>query len=212
MFGLEPNIPTYAFELDEAVAKNFLVPPMSVSVPIKFHREGIKYHELSREEQIKYEEMFADPITGEYPDEIDNKALNTWLFNEDTVDHVLGYLMENGIKVAGGDRLGKTIIFARSHPHAMYIKERFDKQYPQFGGHFCKVIDNYEEYAHKILSDFKKKDGNPHIAVSVDMLDTGIDVPEIVNLVFYKPIRSSAKFWQMIGRGTRLDLFGNSFF
>ena len=210
LFGLEPNIPTYAFELDDAVEQKFLVPPKSVSVPVKFHREGIKYHELSREEQIKYEEMFSDPITGEYPDEIDSKALNTWLFNEDTVDHVLGYLMEKGIKVAGGDRLGKTIIFARSHLHALYIKERFDKQYPQFGGHFCKVIDNYEEYAHKILSDFKKKDGNPHIAVSVDMLDTGIDVPEIVNLVFYKPIRSSAKFWQMIGRGTRLckNLFG----
>ncbi len=210
LFGLEPNMPTYAYELDDAVEQNFLVPPMSVSVPIKFHRDGIKYNELSREEQIQYEEMFADPITGEFPDEINNTALNTWLFNEDTVDHVLGFLMENGIKVAGGDRLGKTIIFARSHKHALYIKERFDKQYPQFGGHFCKVIDNYEEYAHKILSDFKKKDGNPHIAVSVDMLDTGIDVPEIVNLVFYKPIRSSAKFWQMIGRGTRLckDLFG----
>lgn len=210
LFGLEPNMPTYAYELDDAVEQQFLVPPMSVSVPVKFHRDGIKYHELSREEQIAYEEMFADPITGEYPDEINNTALNTWLFNENTIDQVLAYLMTNGIKVAGGDRLGKTIIFARSHKHALFIKQRFDRQFPHLGGHFCKVIDNYEEYAYTILKDFSEKDRAPHIAVSVDMLDTGIDVPEIVNLVFYKPIRSSSKFWQMIGRGTRLckDLFG----
>lgn len=210
LFNLEPNMPTYSYELEQAVEDKYLVPPYSVSVPVKFHREGIKYADLSREEQQKYEEMFADPITGEYPDEINNSALNTWLFNENTVDQVLGFLMQNGIKVAGGDRLGKTIIFARSHKHALFIKERFDKQYPQLGGHFCKVIDNYEEYAHDILKQFSQKDGAPHIAVSVDMLDTGIDVPECVNLVFYKPIRSSAKFWQMIGRGTRLcnDLMG----
>ena len=210
LFGMEPNIPTYAYELKEAVEDQFLVPPYSVSVPVKFHREGIKYHELSTAERTRYEEMFADPVTGEFPDEIDSSALNTWLFNENTVDQVLAYLMENGIKVAGGDRLGKTIVFARSHKHALFIKERFDKQYPQLGGHFCKVIDNYEEYAHDILKAFSEKDKTPHIAVSVDMLDTGIDVPECVNLVFYKPIRSSSKFWQMIGRGTRLckDLFG----
>jgi type I restriction enzyme, R subunit len=210
LFGLEPNMPTYAYELDDAVEEKYLVPPYQVSVPVKFHRDGIKYADLSSEERLAYEEMFADPITGEYPDEINNTALNTWLFNEDTVDHVLAFLMEHGIKVAGGDRLGKTIIFARSHKHALFIKERFDRQFPHLGGHFCKVIDNYEEYAYTILKDFSEKDGAPHIAVSVDMLDTGIDVPEIVNLVFYKPIRSSAKFWQMIGRGTRLckDLFG----
>ena len=209
LFGLEPNMPTYAYELEQGVDDKFLVPPMSVSVPVKFHRDGIKYQELNRQEQIAYEEMFADPITGEYPDEINSTALNTWLFNSDTVDHVLAFLMEHGIKVAGGDRLGKTIIFARSHKHALFIKERFDRQFPHLGGHFCKVIDNYEEYAYSILKDFSEKDGTPHIAVSVDMLDTGIDIPEIVNLVFYKPIRSSSKFWQMIGRGTRLckDLF-----
>ncbi len=210
LFGLEPNMPTYAYELEQGVDDKFLVPPMSVSVPVKFHRDGIKYNELNRQEQLAYEEMFADPITGEYPDEINSAALNTWLFNEDTVDHVLSYLWENGIRVAGNDRLGKTIIFARSHKHALFIKERFDRQFPHLGGHFCKVIDNYEEYAYTILKDFSEKDATPHIAVSVDMLDTGIDIPEIVNLVFYKPIRSSSKFWQMIGRGTRLckDLLG----
>jgi len=204
LFNLEPGIPTYAYELDQAVADNFLVPPKGISVPIKFQREGIKYAELSPEEQKKYEEEFTDPVTGAFPDEINSSALNNWLFNTGTVDKVIGYLMENGIKVAGGDRLGKTIIFARNHRHAKFIEERFNIQYPEYRGHFCKVIDNYEEYAYDILNKFSEKDSSPHIAVSVDMLDTGIDVPEIVNLVFFKPVRSRTKYWQMIGRGTRL--------
>ncbi len=210
LFGLEPNNPTYAYELDQAVEDKFLVPPKGISVPIKFQRDGIKYAELNAEEKLKYEEQFADPLTGDFPDEINNTALNNWLFNTDTVDKVLGYLMENGIKVAGGDRLGKTIIFARSHKHAKFIEERFNKQYPQYKGDFCKVIDNYDPYAYDLLKKFKDKETGPHIAISVDMLDTGIDVPEITNLVFFKTIRSSSKYWQMIGRGTRLceNLFG----
>ncbi|RTQ53269.1 DUF4145 domain-containing protein [Hymenobacter gummosus] len=204
LFGLEPNVPTFAYQLDEAVSDGYLVPPLSVSVPLKFHREGIRYNDLTPAEKLQYEEKFADPLTGEYPDEIDGGALNEWLFNEDTVNHVLAYLMTHGIKVAGGDRLGKTIVFARSHNHAKYIEERFNAQYPQYKGEFCKVIDHKETYAYDLLKRFSEKDGAPHIAVSVDMLDTGIDVPEVVNLVFYKPVRSSAKFWQMIGRGTRL--------
>jgi type I restriction enzyme R subunit len=204
LFGLEPGVPTFAYELEEAVTDEYLVPPLSVSVPLKFHRQGIRYAELSPAERLQYEEKFADPITGEFPDEVDSEALNTWLFNEGTVNQVLGYLMQHGIKVAGGDRIGKTIIFARSHNHAKFIEERFNAQYPQYKGEYCKVIDNYETYAHDLLKKFSEKDGAPHIAVSVDMLDTGIDVPEVVNLVFYKPVRSSAKFWQMIGRGTRL--------
>jgi len=204
LFGLEPNMPTYAYELDQAVEDKYLVPPFSLSVPVKFHREGIKYAELSPDEKLRYEEMFTDPVTGDYPGEISSAALNTWLFNENTVDQVLSCLMEKGIKVAGGDRLGKTIIFARSHKHALFIKQRFDKQFPHLGGHFCKVIDNYEEYAYDLVKQFSEPDTTPHIAISVDMLDTGIDVPECVNLVFYKPVRSASKFWQMIGRGTRL--------
>lgn len=210
LFNMEPNNPTYAYELDQAVADKFLVPPRAISVPIKFQRSGIKYAELSDEDKLKYEEQFTDPITGEFPDEIDSSALNEWLFNADTVDKVLGYLMANGIKVEGGDKLGKTMIFARSHKHAKFIEERFNKQYPQYKGEFLKVIDYHEEYKYDLLNKFKGKQNMPQIAVSVDMLDTGIDVPEVVNLVFFKPVRSSAKFWQMIGRGTRLcnDLFG----
>jgi type I restriction enzyme R subunit len=209
LFNMEPNNPTYAYELDQAVKDKYLVPPKAMSVPIKFQRSGIKYAELGEEEKLKYEEQFTDPITGNFPDEIDAAALNTWLFNNDTVDKVLGHLMQHGIKVEGGDKLAKTMIFARSHKHAKFIEERFNKQYPQYKGEFLKVIDYHEEYKYDLLNKFKVKNKMPQIAVSVDMLDTGIDVPEVCNLVFFKPIRSSAKFWQMIGRGTRLckDLF-----
>jgi len=209
LFSLEPQNPTYAYELEEAVGDKWLVPPKAISVPIKFQRSGIKYAELSDEEKLQYEEQFTDPVTGEYPDEIDADALNKWLFNTDTVDKVIGHLMENGIKVEGGDKLAKTIVFARSHNHAKFIEERFNKQYPEYKGEFLKVIDYQEEYRYDLLNKFKVKTKMPQIAVSVDMLDTGIDVPEVCNLVFFKPVRSSVKFWQMIGRGTRLceDLF-----
>ncbi len=210
LFNMEPNNPTYAYELDQAVNDGFLVPPKAISVPIKFQRSGIKYAELSEEEKTKYEEQFTDPITGEFPEEIDASALNAWLFNTDTVDKVLAHLMQNGIKIEGGDKLAKTMVFARSHKHAKFIEERFNKQYPEYKGDFLKVIDYHEEYKYDLLNKFKVKQSTPQIAVSVDMLDTGIDVPEVANLVFFKPVRSSAKFWQMIGRGTRLckDLFG----
>jgi type I restriction enzyme, R subunit len=210
LFDLEPNNPTYAYELDQAVSDGFLVPPRAMSVPIKFQRQGIQYAELNEDEKQAYEEQFADPITGEFPDEIDAQALNKWLFNTDTVDKAIGHLMEHGIKVEGGDKLAKTIIFARSHAHAKFIEERFNIQYPVYKGDFLKVIDYREEYRYDLLNKFKVKEKMPQIAVSVDMLDTGIDVPEVCNLLFFKPVRSSAKFWQMIGRGTRLceHLFG----
>lgn len=118
--------------------------------------------------------------------------------------------MEHGHKVAGGDRLGKTIIFARNHDHAALIEERFNHHYPEHCGHFARVIDNQATYPQSLIDDFSVKDKAPHIAISVDMLDTGIDVPEVVNLVFFKPVYSRIKFWQMIGRGTRLceNLYG----
>ncbi len=204
LFGMEPNNPTFAYELEQAVNDKWLVPPKAISVPVKFQRHGIKYAELSYDEKLKYEEQFTDPVTGEFPEEIDASALNKWLFNNDTVDKVIGYLMEHGIKVEGGDKLAKTIVFARSHLHAKFIEERFNKQYPGYKGEFLRVIDYHEEYRYSLLNQFKEKTKMPQIAASVDMLDTGIDVPEVCNLVFFKPVRSSVKFWQMIGRGTRL--------
>src|SRR3984893_5153548 len=121
------------------------------------------------------------------------------------------HLMQNGIKVEGGDRLGKTIIFAKNQDHALFIEQRFNAAYPALSGHFARVITHKTgAYAQTLIDDFSKKDKAPHIAISVDMLDTGIDVPEILNLVFFKQVRSKTKFWQMMGRGTRLceNLFG----
>ncbi len=209
LFELEDGVPTYYYELDQAVTQGYLVPLKSYSVPLKFQREGIKYDELSEEEKEEYEVLFYDEETGQVPEEIDSSAVNKWLFNEDTVDKVLEHVMRNGIKVEGGDKLGKTIIFAKNHDHAEFIQERFDKNYPKLKGSFARVIDNYATYAQSLIDDFSIKTKEPTIAISVDMLDTGIDVPEVVNLVFFKIVRSKTKFHQMIGRGTRLcpDLF-----
>jgi type I restriction enzyme R subunit len=147
---------------------------------------------------------------GIIPDRVESADLNRWLFNKDTVDKVLEHLMTHGIKVAGGDRLGKTIIFAKNSDHAKFIVERFDANYPHHKGQFARLIDYSVTYAQSLIDDFSEAEKAPHIAVSVDMLDTGIDVPEVVNLVFFKIVRSRTKFWQMVGRGTRTcqDLFG----
>ncbi|MFN8391796.1 MAG: DEAD/DEAH box helicase family protein [Bdellovibrionota bacterium] len=210
LFHCENNVPTSWYELDKAIEDKFLVPPVPVSVPTKFHREGIKYDDLSEEEQEEYEETFFDDETGSMPKEIEPGALNSWLFNKDTVDKVLAHLMQNGIKIEGGDKLGKSIIFAKNHNHAVFIEERFNRNYPHLAGKFLRVIDNQIKYADTLIDEFDVADKDPFIAVSVDMLDTGIDIEEIVNLVFFKVVRSRTKFWQMIGRGTRLcpNLFG----
>jgi type I restriction enzyme R subunit len=123
---------------------------------------------------------------------------------------VIAHLLKHGLKVEGGDKLGKTIIFAKNHKHAEFIQKLFYKEFPEYGGAYLDVIDNYADYSQDLIDKFKDSKKFPQVAVSVDMLDTGIDVPEIVNLVFFKPVRSYSKFWQMIGRGTRLckGLFG----
>lgn len=209
LFDLETGVPTDAYGLDEAVADGHLVSPVAVSVPLKFQREGIKYDDLSETEKEEWDALEWNE-DGTVPDEINAEALNRWLFNEDTVDKVLHTLMTKGQNVAGGDRLGKTIIFAKNNDHANFIAKRFDVNYPHYQGHFARVVTYKTEYAQSLIDDFSAKDKMPHIAISVDMLDTGIDVPEVVNLVFFKIVRSKTKFWQMVGRGTRLckDLFG----
>ncbi|WP_194777142.1 DEAD/DEAH box helicase family protein [Pararhodonellum marinum] len=212
LFEIEDDNPTFAYELDQAVKDGFLVPPRAISVPLKFMREGIKYSELSEKEKLEYEEKFGDPTNEEAEAGIDKSQLYKWLFNSDTVDQVLNHLITSGIKVDSGDKIGKTIIFAKNHKHAVYIEERFNKNYPEYSGKFCRVIDNQTEKAQDILERFvlDKEEKEPQIAISVDMMDTGVDAPRVVNLVFFKPVRSVAKFWQMIGRGTRLrpNLFG----
>jgi type I restriction enzyme R subunit len=212
LFRLEQGVPTDAYELDTAVKDEFLVPPSVTQVDMRFPREGIDYNALSNEEKAHWESLDwgddADPDA--MPTEVSASAVNNWLFNTDTADKVLRYLMENGHYVNGGDQLAKTIIFARNHKHAKFIQERFDHHYPKMAGHFARVIDNKAKYPQSLIDDFSLPDKMPHIAISVDMLDTGIDVPSVANLVFFKPVYSKIKFWQMIGRGTRLcpHLFG----
>jgi type I restriction enzyme R subunit len=209
LFDLEDGVPTDAYSLEEAVSDGFLVPPKAVSVPLKFQLEGIKYEELSEEDKDQWDALEWDE-DGAVPDRVEAEAVNKWLFNKDTVDKVLAHLMTRGLKVAGGDRLGKTILFAKNQAHAEFIAERFNANYPHYKGEFARVITFKTEYAQSLIDSFSNKDKAPHLAISVDMLDTGIDVPEVVNLVFFKLVRSKTKFWQMVGRGTRLcpDLFG----
>lgn len=216
LFEIEDDNPTFAYELNEAVDAKYLVPPKAITVPVKFPREGIKYAELSEKDKRHYEEIFGIPEDGEPTGipEIDKSKINTFLFNNNTADTVLDYLMNYGQKVEGGDKLGKTIIFAKNHRHAVFIEERFNKNYPDLGGNFLRVIDNYEDKAQDLLEKFcfeKGDEKDPQIAVSVDMMDTGVDAPRVLNLVFFKEVKSFAKYWQMIGRGTRLckNIFGS---
>lgn len=202
-FEMEQNVPTYAYDYETAVyTDEVLVPYYNIEVKTKFLTDGIVYDELSDKDKEKYEEDFEEE--GTIPDFISPEKLNKFIFNQDTVDKVLQDLMTNGIKVRGGDLIGKTIIFAQRKEHAQYIIERFEKLYPQYHGKLAKRVICDDAYAQTIINEFKNADDFPQIVVSVDMLDTGIDVPEVVNLVFFKKVRSKAKFWQMIGRGTRL--------
>lgn len=202
IFELENGVPTYGYELAQAVKDGYLVDFLSVESSLKFIEEGIVYDELSEEDKEVYEATFEDE-NGELPEKISSSALNSWLFNEDTIKKVLHILMTKGIRINYGETLGKTIIFAKNHDHAEKILEIFGKEYPNLPG-YAKVIDNYMTYAQSAIDEFSEPNKLPQLAISVDMLDTGIDVPEVLNLVFFKKVMSKAKFWQMIGRGTRL--------
>lgn len=208
VFDMENGVPTYAYEYNKAVEDGYLVDYTSIEFKTKIMEDGIKYDELSDEEKEEYENTFNDDES--IGDEIGNNAVNEWLFNSDTIDLVLNKLMTEGLKIEGEEKIGKTIIFAKNTKHARAIVERFNKLYPKYGGNFVKAVDYSINYVDSTIDDFSDKNKLPQIAVSVDMLDTGIDIPEILNLVFFKKVRSKTKFWQMIGRGTRLcpDLLG----
>ena len=202
VFELQDGTPTYGYELAQAVKDGYLVDFISAETKLNFIENGIVYDELSDEEKKIYEDTFRDE-DGNIPKSIVPSALNEWIFNKDTILHVLHTLMEKGLKIDYGEKLGKTIIFARNHNHAEKILEIFNKEYPYLPD-FAKVIDNYTTYSQSAVDEFSDPKKMPQIAISVDMLDTGIDIPEILNLVFFKRVMSKAKFWQMIGRGTRL--------
>ncbi len=208
IFELENGVPTYGYDLAQAVTDCYLVDYVSVETKFKFIEQGICYDELSEEDKDIYEDTFEDE-DGNLPERINSSAINTWLFNEDTIRQVLHIVMRDSLKIEYGEKIGKTIIFAKNHDHAEKILEVFNKEYPNLakganGQAFAKVIDNYMTYAQSAIDEFSDAKKLPQIAISVDMLDTGIDVPEVLNLVFFKKVMSKAKFWQMIGRGTRL--------
>lgn len=211
LFGCSNEDPTFAFELDKAVP-TYLNPYRTISVTTKFLRDGIKYKDLSPAEKLKYEASFLQSKTGLFPEEIHASALNKWLFNKDTVIKVLDALMEHGLKIEGGDKIGRTIIFAANQQHANFIVECFNERYPNMPSGFIATIHNKVSHADSLIKAFchETKELLPQIAVSVDMMDTGIDAIRVLNLVFFKIVRSYAKFWQMLGRGTRLcaDVFG----
>lgn len=212
LFHLDNGEPTFAYELAEAVADGWLVPPRGKSAPFRFLTEGVVYEDLDADEREEFELKLTED-DGSLPHRIDPNALNRWLYNIDTIDQALAFVMEHAIKVEGGDRLGKTIIFARNVAHARLIVQRFDANYPNRGGKRVKVVVSEDPYAKDLVDDFvepESPDKAFDIAISVDMLDTGVDVPDLLNLVFFKPVFSPVKYQQMIGRGTRLcpDLFG----
>ncbi|MCT9140261.1 DEAD/DEAH box helicase family protein [Streptomyces violarus] len=209
LFGLEQGIPTDFYPLDQAIEDEWLVPPRVIDVPLKFPRQGVRYEQLLDEEKDQWDALdWGEGV--EPPDDVDGEALNNWLFNTDTVDKALKFLMEKGHRVEGGDRIAKTIVFAKNQRHARFIVERFDHAYPYMAGKAARVIISSDQRAQATLDEFSDATKQPDIAVTVDMLDTGVDVPEVANLLFFKRVFTSSKFWQMIGRGTRLrpDLFG----
>ena len=230
IFEMEHGVPNYAYELEDAVSEGYLVNYNGFKRGSMILKEGIKYDKLTDEEKkqmeaiweyestIKeletYSQIAAEPeVTygNQFVRDINTNEIFSYIFNEATIDAVLQDLMENGLKVQYGERLGKSIIFAYNHRHAELIVERFNILYPEYGSDFCVLIDNYVTYSQDLIDRFEIRDNNPQIAVSVDMLDTGIDVPDVLNLVFFKIVKSKIKFMQMIGRGTRLsaDIFGN---
>jgi len=203
IFDLESGVPTYGYELSQAVQDGYLVDFLTIETELKFISDGIAYDELSADEKDEYENTFTDE-DGSIPPSIDSGAINEWLFNYDTIKKALHILVDHGQRIDYGLKIGKTIIFAKNHNHAEKILEVWNREFPDYPPHYCRVIDNYASYAQSLIDDFSDPDKFPQIAVSVDMLDTGIDVPEILNLVFFKKVFSRSKFWQMIGRGTRL--------
>lgn len=212
LFGCSNDDPTFLYELGEAVDQKYLVPYKNINISTDFLEHGIKYKQLTEEQKKRFEETFEDKVTGFLPEVISKNALNKWLFNKDTVLKVLNTLMEKGLKIEGGDKIGRTIIFAANQEHAKYIVDCFTAEYPQYPAGFIAMIHNEVSHAQSLIDSFcdKFKENNPQIAVSVDMMDTGVDAIRVLNLVFFKAVRSYAKFWQMIGRGTRLceDVFG----
>ena len=219
LLQLDNGMPNYSYDIDEAVKDGYLCPYKTLQYHSKIMERGAKWDEMSKEDREEAERLmdYEKSLAGlgpddEYHRDILPQEIFKYLFNIDTIDKVLMELMEKGLKVKSGEEIGKTIIFAMNHSHAELIVERFRTLYPEKEPDYCQLIDNYVNKAHGLILDFEQIDKYPQIAVSVDMLDTGVDVPSVLNLVFFKCVRSKIKFMQMIGRGTRLcpKVFGDA--
>ena len=216
LLHLEGGEPTDYYEYETAIDDKYLVPYEGKIRGSKVVNEGIKYDDLSDEEKQQleqvweYEQVNKDPGEEYVPRDIREQEIYNYIYNTDTIDKMLQDLMENGLRIHSGETIGKTIIFAMNSRTAKLIVERFNILYPHYGNGFCEQIDYSINYCQDLIDKFSLRDSMPRIAVSVDMLDTGIDVPDVLNLVFFKRVRSRIKFMQMIGRGTRLspDIFG----
>ena len=214
-FELKNGQPDFAYELEEAINDGYLVGFHVLDKTTDKMRRGIIYNELTDEEKESFEDSFAagdllDDTTDFTGTVVQANMMGKRVINLGTIDAMLNDLMKNGLKINAGDKPGKTIIFADSHLEAVKIVERFQHLYPHLGLDFCKLIDSHVENSLSLIDSFGERDNMPQIAVSVDMMDTGIDVPDVLNLVFFKQVFSKIKFLQMIGRGTRLcaDIFG----
>lgn len=218
LLQMDNGEPNFSYDLEEAVADGYLIPYETLQYHSKIMDSGIKWDDLPKEQQDKLEEVwtYEKALAGmgddeEYHRDIESKEIFSYLINNDTIDKVLQELMNKGLKVNSGEEIGKSIIFAMNHLHAEQIVKRFRELYPEKGEKYCQLIDNYVKYSNALILDFGEPEKMPQIAVSVDMLDTGVDVPSILNLVFFKRVKSKIKFMQMIGRGTRLcpGVFGD---
>jgi len=202
IFGCEAGMPNFDYSLEEAIKDKYLVGYRVINRTSKLLTEGIKYSELTDEQKAQLEEYLEEESPT--PDfEISGNVLFKYLFNEDTCRQVIEELMKWGLRVDGGETMGKSIIFAYNHKHAQMIVDCFHDMYPDYPANTCQLVDYYVNYGEDLVIKFDE-DPEFRIAVSVDMLDTGVDIPAVLNLVFFKKVRSKIKFVQMIGRGTRL--------
>lgn len=208
IFGCEAGMPNYDYTLEEAIREHYLVGYHPINRTSRLIKAGIDWNSLTADEREQLDEYLSDDPSSPDSTVPGNKIFRI-LFNKETCRQVVEELMQGGLRVNNGETLGKSIIFAYNHKHAQMIVECFHELYPDYPANTCQLVDNYVKYADDLVLKF---DSDPEfrIAVSVDMLDTGVDIPSILNLVFFKPVRSKIKFVQMIGRGTRLceNLFG----
>lgn len=209
VFNLDKDMPNYEYDLIKAVKDGYLVYFRALDRTPDILKDGVTYAELNEEDREQYEELFTEE-DGTLPEKVEGDKFRSIITNEDTIRKVLQNLMDEGLRVNHGDTLGKTIIFARDHDHAVKINEIFHDIYKPLctstgvdGVDYCVIIDNKIRDNDHLQREFKAKQ-DIRIVISVDMMDTGVDIPEVCNLVFFKKVASKIKFWQMIGRGTRL--------